>query len=85
MKIRLLFAWYDFYIGIFYHKNKRAIYIFFLPMLGIEIRLTSSYKRRGVPLCPKGKVFEIHSIDQNDDLVLSCSCSNVHFHYISKY
>ncbi len=33
MKIRLVFAWYDIWIGLFIDKPKRAIYIFPVPML----------------------------------------------------
>jgi hypothetical protein len=39
MKIKLLFAWYDLWIGIFIDKAKRKIYIFPIPMIGIVIEL----------------------------------------------
>lgn len=38
MKIRPIFAWYDFWVGIFYDKNKRIVYIFPLPMFSIKIQ-----------------------------------------------
>lgn len=39
MKVKLIFAWYDFWIGIFYDKKKNWVYIFPVPMFGIIIKL----------------------------------------------
>lgn len=39
MKIKPIFAWYDFWIGVFYDTSKRRIYILPLPMIGIVIHL----------------------------------------------
>jgi hypothetical protein len=38
MEIKLMFAWYDFWIGLFYDKKKRTLYIFPVPMFGIKIK-----------------------------------------------
>lgn len=40
MKVKLIFAWYDFWIGIFYDRNKKKIYVFPIPMFGVVIYKT---------------------------------------------
>ena len=37
MRIRLIFAWYDFFMGLFLDRKKKRLYILYLPMCGIVI------------------------------------------------
>lgn len=37
MHVSPIFAWYDFWVGMYYDRNKRILYIFPIPMLGVVI------------------------------------------------
>jgi hypothetical protein len=45
MKISLFFAWFDCWIGWFYDKQKKILYICPLPMVVIKIQKTKPRKR----------------------------------------
>jgi len=36
--VKFLFAWYDIWIGVFIDKNKKLIYFFPVPMLGLRFK-----------------------------------------------
>jgi hypothetical protein len=44
MKIRLFFAWYDFWVGWFYDQKKTTLYVCFLPMIVLSIEFISYYE-----------------------------------------
>jgi hypothetical protein len=44
-KVEFLFAWYDLWIGIFWDKKKRALYILPLPMVGVVIKFQTTAER----------------------------------------
>ena len=39
MKVKLIFAWYDFWIGFFYDKDRKWLYVFIIPTIGIIFKL----------------------------------------------
>jgi hypothetical protein len=36
MKIQLIFAWYDLWMGLFIDRKKQTVYLFLIPMVGIK-------------------------------------------------
>ena len=37
MKIKLMFAWYDLWVGAFIDRRNRRLYLFPVPMFGVRI------------------------------------------------
>lgn len=44
MKVKLLFAWFDLWIGFYWDKSKRNLYFLPLPMFGIVIHIPKKIK-----------------------------------------
>ena len=36
--VRLMVAWYDLWVGAFYDRRKRTLYLFPVPMVGLRIQ-----------------------------------------------
>lgn len=69
MKIRLIFAWYDFWIGAFYNVEKQILYFFPIPMFGIKLTFFNKVKNA----CPKC------GADMNTDFSTFGNCSNCEY------
>lgn len=46
MKIKPFFAWYDLFIGAYWDRTKRFLYVLVLPALGLRIDLQSGPRCR---------------------------------------
>ena len=45
LNIKLVFAWYDLWVGVFYDRPKQSLYILPVPCLGIKITWGNVSKR----------------------------------------
>lgn len=44
MRIKFLFAWYDFWVGIYWDRLHRDLYVLPIPCFGFRIRLAKQRK-----------------------------------------
>jgi len=51
MKIALLFAWYDLWIGLYWDKKNKWLYILPLPMIGIILKFRWVVKHKCNNMC----------------------------------
>lgn len=49
VSIKPLFAWYDLWIGIFWDRKSRKLYILPLPCVGVVVTFTESASTNDVP------------------------------------
>jgi len=69
MKIKIFFAWYDFWIGFYYDRFDKILYICPLPMMVISIKRNYAKKiRKYVLMIPKGTSFFTSEIAEKLDV-----------------
>jgi hypothetical protein len=44
LSFKFMFAWYDFWVGLFYDRQKSRLYVFPLPMLGVWLQIDKMIK-----------------------------------------
>jgi hypothetical protein len=47
MSVRFLFAWYDLWIGAYWDRANRRLYVLPLPMLGVVVEFPPNRGREG--------------------------------------
>ena len=56
MRVKLIFAWYDIWIGFFWDAKQHYLYFFPLPMLGIRIDCNKKVHKQCMACFRKHKV-----------------------------
>ena len=57
MRVSLVFAWYYFWIGLFWDRHKRRLYILPLPCFGICLHFASA--SRQAETCPESRRLDL--------------------------
>jgi len=77
-KVKMIFAWYDFWIGLFWDRTKKRLYIFPVPCFGVLIDFGDSdfngnvhFRDAGLePLCGTMTVGDADKVTCPDCLLL---------------
>lgn len=46
MRLKPFFRWYDLWVGAYYDRDSRALYICLLPMVGVRLSSASTRENR---------------------------------------
>lgn len=70
MKVNLIFAWYDLWIGLYYDRKNNWLYILPFPCCGIVIKF---YKKQVAPekndfYLPSGELKELYPEDEEEEM-----------------
>jgi len=65
MEVKLIFAWYDLWIGFYWHNEHCKLYFFPIPMFGIMIHFHKYCDKRFVKQMRKGNDQLRSELNQN--------------------
>jgi len=60
MKIKPIFAWYDFWIGLFWDRKKKTLYIFPVPTVGLKCKMKKPKNTSNFSECVRYKEQELY-------------------------
>jgi len=66
-RVKLLFAWYDLWIGFFWDSKKKLLYFFPIPMIGfvINIKYSKTNTKQKCNICGDTLVNQVNSEKKN--------------------
>lgn len=53
MRAEIIFRWFDFYVGLYFDRRNRTLYVFPVPMFGLKIRFSFRCCYCNKPVTPK--------------------------------